>query len=98
MGVNLNLPIFSGGATISNGNAMALEKNVALQKLEATYRNVESNTRIAYHTILTTIKQIDAWEQSVKSNTIALESNQAAFEVGTKTITDVLNSQVDLLN
>ncbi len=98
IGVNLNLPIFSGGSTISNSNAVALQKNVALQELEATYRNVESKTRIAYHTILTTIKQINAWEQSVKSNTIALESNQAAFEVGTKTITDVLNSQVDLLN
>lgn len=97
IGITLNLPIFSGGATIANSNTVELQKNIALQKLEATHRDIESNIRINFHTISTTISQIHAWQQSIISNKIALESNEAAFEAGTKTIIEVLNSEIDLL-
>lgn len=96
--VNLQVPIFSGGAMVATTQAATFQTNVALQKLEAAYRDAESSTRIAFHTVLTQIGQVNALQQSVKSSTVALKATQAAFEVGTRTIVDVLNAQTDLLN
>lgn len=96
--INLAVPIFSGGATVASTQAAVFKTNAALQQLESTYREVESNTRIAYNSILTQISQVEALKQSVKSSKIALKATQAAFEVGTRTIVDVLNAQSDVLN
>lgn len=96
--INLVVPIFSGGAVVASTQAAIFKTNAALQQLESTYREVESNTRIAYNSILTQISQVDALKQSVKSSKVALKATQAAFEVGTRTIVDVLNAQSDVLN
>ena len=98
LSVNLDLPIFSGGAVVASTQAAIFKANATLQQLEAAYREAESNTRIAYNSVLTQISQVEALKQSVKSNKIALKATQAAFEVGTRTIVDVLNAQSDLLN
>ena len=37
--------------------------------------------------------RVEALEQAVKSSQTALEATEACFEVGTRTIVDVLNSQ-----
>lgn len=96
--VGLEVPIFSGGSTVANAEAAIFKANAAFQQLESVYRDVESNTRIAYNSILTQISQVDALSQSVNSSKVALKATQKAFEVGTRTIVDVLNSQSDLLN
>ncbi len=98
VGINLQVPIFSGGSGVAQTQAAIFQTNIALQKLEAAYRDAESGTRIAYHTILTKIEQVNALQQSVKSNAIALKATQAAFEVGTRTMVDVLNAQANLLD
>lgn len=97
LAINLNMPIFAGGATAATTQAAIFQTNATLQQLEAAYRAAESGTRVAYQTVLTKISQVDALQQSVKSSTVALKATQAAFEVGTRTIVDVLNSQTDLL-
>ena len=96
--INLQLPIFSGGTIVATTQTAIFKTNEALQQLEAAYRDAESGTRVAYHSVLTQISQVDALQQSVKSSKVALQATQAAFEVGTRTIVDVLNSQTDLLN
>lgn len=97
LSLNLNIPIFAGGETAARTQAEIFRTNAILQQLETAYRAAESGTRIAYQTVLTQISQVNAFQQSVKSNKIALQATQAAFEVGTRTIIDVLNSQTDLL-
>ena len=42
------------------------------------------------------ISRVKALEQAVASSTTALEATQAGFDVGTRTIVDVLNSQFAL--
>jgi len=69
----------------------------SLQKAIEAERSVVSNVRQAYRGILTQISQVIALQQSVISNKSALDATQAAFEVGTRTIVDVLNAQSDLL-
>ena len=96
--VNLDVPIFSGGATVAATQAAIFKTNAALQQLEAAYRDTESNTRVAYNSVLTQISQVGALSQCVKSSKIALKATQAAKVAGTRTIVDVLNAQSDLLN
>lgn len=96
--LGLSFPIFSGGAIVAGTQTAIFKANAELQQLELAYRDVESNTRMAYNSILTQISQVEALAQSVNSSKTALKATQAAFEAGTRTIVDVLNAQSDLLN
>ena len=63
-----------------------------------THRSVVRTTRNAYNTVVASISSIKAFEQSVLSATKALEATEAGFEVGTRTIVDVLDSTRNLYN
>ena len=56
-------------------------------------RETERATRDAYLGVLSEKSRVEALEQAVKSSQTALEATEAGFEVGTRTIVDVLNSQ-----
>ncbi len=56
-------------------------------------RETERATRDAYLGVLSEISRVKALKQAVASSRTALEATQAGFDVGTRTIVDVLNSQ-----
>ena len=66
--------------------------------MEQAYRNVVQNTRNAYNTVIAAVSSIKSLEQSVISAQSALKATEAGFEVGTRTIVDVLNSTRNLYN
>jgi outer membrane protein len=98
IGVTLNVPIYSGGAIQSSVRQAQSRFVLASQDLMQTHRAVVRTTRNAYNTVVTTISSIKAFEQSVLSATKALEATEAGFEVGTRTIVDVLDSTRNLYN
>jgi outer membrane protein len=98
VGVTLNVPIYSGGAIESSVRQAQSRFVLASQDLMQTHRAVVRTTRNAYNTVVTTISSIRAFEQSVLSATKALEATEAGFEVGTRTIVDVLDSTRNLYN
>jgi len=98
IGVTLSVPIFSGGRITAKTRQSQHQYEIAVQQAENVERQVKSNVRQAFRGILTQISQIKALQQSVISSKSALDATQAAFEVGTRTIVDVLNAQSDLLN
>jgi outer membrane protein len=61
--------------------------------LQRVARETERATRDAYLGVISEISRVNALEQAVRSSRTALEATQAGFEVGTRTIVDVLNSQ-----
>ncbi len=98
IGITLNVPIYSGGA-ITSGVRQAQSNYVAAsQSLEQTHRNIVRNTRNAYNTVIAAVSAIRSLEQSVISAQSALKATEAGFEVGTRTIVDVLNSTRNLYN
>jgi outer membrane protein len=98
IGITLNVPIYSGGAT-SSAVRQAQSNYVAVsQDLEQTHRNVVRNTRNAYNTVIAAVSAIKALGQSVVSAESALKATEAGFEVGTRTIVDVLDSTRNLYN
>jgi outer membrane protein len=52
-----------------------------------------ANTRNSYRAVIAGISEVEATKQAVVSAQSALDATQAGFEVGTRTIVDVLLSQ-----
>lgn len=98
IGVSLNVPIYSGGAIQSSVRQAQSRFVAASQDLSLTHRSVVRETRNAYNTVIAAISAIKAFEQSVLSAQKALEATEAGFEVGTRTIVDVLDSTRNLYN
>jgi outer membrane protein len=98
IGVRLNVPIYSGGAT--SGRVRQAQSNyvAANQDLQQTHRNIVRNARNAYNTVITAVSGIKALEQALISADSALKATEAGFEVGTRTIVDVLDSTRNLFN
>jgi len=98
IGVTLTVPIYSGGAISSSVRQAQSNYVVASQNMEQSHRNVVRNTRNAYNTVIAAVSAIKSLEQSVVSAESALKATEAGFEVGTRTIVDVLNSTRNLYN
>ncbi|WP_394174989.1 outer membrane channel protein TolC [Thalassotalea litorea] len=98
LGIQLDVPIFSGLRTSSQVDEAKHLYVSANQDLQITYRAIVRESRSAYNTIVATISGVKAFEQSVVSAESALKATEAGFEVGTRTIVDVLDSTRNLYN
>ena len=96
IGVELNIPLYTGGLITSRTRQATAQLVQASESLEQTRREVERQTRDAYRNVIAAIGAVEALRQTVVSNQSALDATQAGFEVGTRTIVDVLDSQRDL--
>lgn len=90
--INLNVPLYSGGKTTSKTKQAEFAYVAASQDLEQTYRSVVKDVRAFNNNINASIGALRAYEQSVISAKSALEATEAGFDVGTRTIVDVLDS------
>ncbi|WP_126456882.1 TolC family outer membrane protein [Sulfuriflexus mobilis] len=96
LALQLNVPLFAGGAVNSRTREAHYRSEEARHRLEQTRRSVKRQTRDAYLGVLAGISRVKALKQAVLSNEKALEATQTGFEVGTRTIVDVLLSQREL--
>ncbi|WP_440225388.1 TolC family outer membrane protein [Dokdonella sp. MW10] len=97
IGVSLTVPIFSGGATQSRVRQSIHQRDFAQDQLELQRRLVERSTRNNYRAVIAGASQVEATGQAVVSAQSSLDATQAGYEVGTRTIVDVLISQQQLL-
>ncbi|MGI5309000.1 outer membrane channel protein TolC [Rheinheimera sp. WS51] len=96
IGINLAVPIYSGGG-VEAGVAVAQSNYVEVsQTLELNHRAVIRQVRSSYNGVNAQISSIRALEQAVVSAQSALNATEAGFEVGTRTIVDVLLSTRNL--
>ncbi|MBS0582242.1 MAG: TolC family outer membrane protein [Proteobacteria bacterium] len=98
IGVTLSIPIFSGGLVSSQTRQAVYQRDAAQDQFEITRRGVFANTRNAYRTVISGISEVEAAKAAVVSAQSAVDATQAGFEVGTKTILDVLTSQSQLVS
>jgi len=94
--IQFSLPIFSGGRTSSRVSEAVHLHRASKQQLQRIARETERATRDAYLGVLSEISRVQALKQAVASSRTALEATQAGFDVGTRTIVDVLDSQFAL--
>lgn len=89
----LNFPVFQGGLVRSQTRQAQHQFQASSEKTEQAYREVVVNSRIAFNTITDGISKVKADRQTIISQRNSLESTEAQFEVGTRTMVDVVNSQ-----
>jgi outer membrane protein len=96
IGVTLNIPIFTGGLVQSQVRQAVFQRDSAQDQFELQRRQTVADTRNAYRAVIAGISEVEATKQAVISAQSSLEATQAGFEVGTRTIVDVLLSQQTL--
>ncbi|WP_070962383.1 outer membrane channel protein TolC [Vibrio sonorensis] len=92
VGLNLSIPLYLGGKVTSLTKQAEYNYVAASQDLEATYRSVVKDVRAFNNNISASIGALRAYEQTVVSARSALEATEAGFDVGTRTIVDVLDA------
>jgi len=93
IGVQLNWPIYTGGATQNRiKETLSLEEK-SRNDLEAVRRAVALNTRVTYNSVQSLLAQVTALEAAEESTKVALEATQLGFKVGVRVNLDVLNAQ-----
>src|SRR5699024_10350220 len=93
VGLTLNVPIFSGFATQSRRHQAGYFLRAADATQSATARAIKRQTETAYRAIVAGIQEVEARRQALISAESALEATNAGFDVGTRTIVDVLNAE-----
>lgn len=95
-GLQLNLPLFSGGGTVSRTRQAQSEYEAAKEELIKVKRAVTREVKDAYRGTVSSINQVKALGTTTKSAELAVEAAEAGFEVGTRTMVDVLAIQRNL--
>jgi outer membrane protein len=96
VGVQLNLPLFQGGATNSKWREAEANRERAAQELESARRNITLQTSQAYLGVVSGQAQVQALQQALVSSTSLLDATKTGQEVGVRTNLDVLNAQQQL--
>ncbi|MET0892176.1 MAG: TolC family outer membrane protein [Pseudoxanthomonas sp.] len=96
IGVTVNVPIFSGGATQSRVREALANRDAAQDGYEQQKRAIVRNTRNAYQTLEGGISEIEARRLALVSAKAAYDASQVGLEVGTRTVLDVLINQQNL--
>lgn len=93
VGLRLNVPLYQGGGVVSRSREARHRFTQTSEQLNQATRNAELETRNAFRGIQTDLAQIRALAQSLVSTQTAVDAAEAGFEVGTRTVVDVLNAQ-----
>lgn len=96
IGLQLNIPLYSGGLTSSQVRESYQRLNQTEQQREGLRRQVVENTRNLHRAVNTDVETVQARRQSIISNQSALEATEIGYQVGTRNIVDVLDAQRQL--
>ena len=92
-GLQVTVPIFSGGFTNSRVRQAQYRHTAARERLERTARQTERSTRDAFLGVNSEVARVQSLKQAVESAQTALEATEAGYEVGTRTSVDVLQAR-----
>jgi outer membrane protein len=93
IGLQLSVPIYQGGVVSSRTRQSRYILNAVNEDLDRQQRFTVRQTNNAYRAVIAGIEQVGAFGQAMISAEAALAATQAGFEVGTRTIVDVLIAQ-----
>jgi outer membrane protein len=93
IGIQLTVPIYSGGLVSSQVRQAVYQHRAAKERLERVARQTEHDARDAYLGVISEISRVKALHRAVESNMIALRATESGYEAGTRTAVDVLQSR-----
>ncbi|MBE5204320.1 outer membrane channel protein TolC [Pectobacterium quasiaquaticum] len=98
VGINFTLPLYSGGATSSQVKQAQHSYVSSSELLESAHRSVIQTVRSSFNNISASISSINAYKQAEVSAQSSLDAMEAGYQVGTRTIVDVLDATTTLYN
>jgi len=93
IGLQLQIPLYQGGATSSYVRQAVLNKQKAQDDVEIARRQMELVTQSAYLNLNTSITQVKAYEQALISSQSQVDSTKLGYDIGARTSVDMLNAQ-----
>lgn len=96
IGLQLNVPLYTGGYVSSTVRQAVARVEQASEKLSEKQRTVSTDVRKYYNEITNGIARIEAQSQSVASYETALVGTQKGYESGMRSNVDVLTAQEKL--
>ena len=96
IGVELNWPLYTGGAVQNRIKETVSLEQRSREEFENARRTVAQNTRVAFFGVQSGEALVKALEAAETSSKVALEATQLGFRVGVRVTLDVLNAQTQL--
>jgi len=93
IGVQLNMPLYTGGAVTSRTRESTALLEKARADLSAVRRQQALAVEQSFLNVISGVNQVSALEQALTSSESALASNKLGYDVGVRINIDVLNAQ-----
>ena len=93
VGLELSIPIYSGGQTTRLVRQAAYQVDAAKDQISATERQATSQVRSAFLNLQADQARIAARQAAVESGEVVAEASQVGYELGVRNIVDVLLAQ-----
>ena len=94
--LQMNVPVFQGGAVSSRVREAAALRDKAAADLDNARRTSAQNARQAYLGVTSGLAQVKAFEAAQVSSASALDANKLGYDAGVRINIDVLNAQSQL--
>ena len=98
IGLQLEIPLYQGGATSSRARQAVYNKQKAQDDLALARRQTDLEAQRTYLNLNTSIALVKALDQALVSSQSQLDSTELGYEVGVRTSVDVLNAQQQLFS
>ena len=96
VGVQLSVPIYSGGVTNARVKESIANVGRATAELEVARRKAGTDARQAYAAVVNGLAQIEALESAVESSSSSVKGNKVGYKLGIHMNIDVLNAEQQL--
>jgi outer membrane protein len=96
IGLNINLPLYTGGQVTAQTNQARYNYEVAQQELTQTDQAVITKARQSYNSMMYAVSRINADIRAVAANQRSVHGMEISFNVGILSLIDILNQQQKL--
>ncbi len=91
----LRYNLYAGGADVARRRAALERISRAKNAVQQTRRNLEQETQLSWNALTTALERLPILQDQVRQSTSARENYRTQFEVGRKTVIDLLDAEAD---
>ncbi|MHB1532180.1 TolC family outer membrane protein [Acidithiobacillus sp.] len=95
--LNLSMPIYEGGSISASVQQSQAQAQASVDHLANLRDEVTLNTQTAFLNLQDSVAQLRAAKETVASAKVSLEGTRKGYEVGTRSIIDLLNTATDYI-
>jgi adhesin transport system outer membrane protein len=91
----LRYNLYAGGADTARRRAAVERISRAKNAVQQARRNLEQETQLSWNALTTALERLPVMQEQVRQSTSARENYRTQFEVGRKTVIDLLDAEAD---